>query len=200
MVARMLSMGVAIGLANLVSMGFAPLSVAQAASPTWSAYAAPVKRPQFRPWQRSERPAPKARWRPTIAVGQNRAMVVEKRRPAPGGAWVQSSRSLDTPGLRSEGRYASQRLLPPSPGTRFRPESQQAGTGGSDAPQHLPVDTRRSALQAQFRPAERKRKQTYEQMHAAEGSQNHPFMAPLVAYGMPRLATPPIYGGYWRGW
>lgn len=191
LVARMLAMVVVIGLANLASLGFSPLSAAQAAYPAWSAYATPAKRPQFRPTQRGERQTPAARWRPESAANQRRTQFAAETRRPYSPFTMQRTRSMTTAGT-SNSRYTAPQLAFQRPDLRFRPDRRQAPAEQRGARDDAVADAWPPT--AQFRPAEKRRRQTYEQMQYASRSPMPMPAAPPMAY-----ATPP-YGRFWPAW
>lgn len=201
MVARMLSVGLAIGLANLVSLGIAPLSAAQAAAPVWSAYNSPGKRPQFRPWQRTEHVAPAARWRPSSPATQWRAMPGGDSRRVLSDTRAHSQRIFNPPHYDMNARYAAPITAQQQPATRFRPDRRQPTFDDRAMRDDLPAATSGQELQSQFRPADNRRKPTYEQMQAASRSPARAYGAPPAAYGAPMFAAPPpVFAGYWPAW
>lgn len=195
-------MGFAAGIASLFCVGLSPMTAAQAAYPAWSGYSAQVKRPQFRPWSRSERQTPTARWRPQATSAARAVSRPDSwRRPVTFG--TQPSRALAASRGSSSVRYAAPRTPLQRPGVVFRPDDRQAATAGEASDDNSIRDPRRSALHAQFRPTgDRKRKTTYNDMQAATAGPPGFRMpiAPVAAFSAPPLPVPPPYGRYWPHW
>lgn len=202
MVIRMLPVGLAAGIAGLFCVGLSPLSAAQAAYPTWSAYSSQAKRPQFRPWSRSERQVPAARWRPQAASGSMRAPAVAHGSRRPMTFFAPTPRAQVAPAGRGGSRYAAPKMPLQRPVAVFRPDDREPASNAWGTAAEAAADPRVSALHAQFRPTEKRRKRTYEQTQAATVGRPgfSPRMAPSMAYGVPSLPAPPPYPGYWRQW
>lgn len=196
MVARSLSIAVAVGFASLVSVGLSPLSAAQAAYPSWSSSVAQPQRAQFRPWGRTERHQPVARWRPQTAVPRAVSRPGNERREVYFGS-RQSRRVFDPTGVTR--RYAAAKAPLPRPGVRFRPDHREPvreSWGGREEA----TEWSRSGTQAQFRPADRRRRASYEETQSATRPLARAPAAPYRGYAVPPLAMPPVYGGYWPRW
>ena len=193
MVARMLSLGIALGFSTLASLGLSPLSAAQAAYPSWSVYAGQVKRPQFRPWYRGEPQSLAGRWRPQMAA------PAERRRAQP----ASRDRTLRQP-LFAGGRTWARKAVPVTRGqdlgVRFRPDERVSPYQQTGQPQGgEPLSAEQSQLHSQFRPTRNKRKKTYEELQA-NNAHRAPAMAPAMPYPMVTAAPLHGYPGYWRGW
>jgi len=200
----MLPVGVAVGIAGLFCVGLSPLSAAQAAYPTWSAYSTQAKRPQFRPWSRSsERQVPAARWRPQAASGSMRAPATAARgNRRPMTFFAPTNRGRAATAAQGGSRYAAPKMPLQRPAVVFRPDDREPGPDAWGAAGASTADPRQSALHAQFRPTAQRPKRTYEQTQSAAGGRT-PFstrMAPGMAYGAPPLRVPPMYPQYWPQW
>jgi hypothetical protein len=196
MVARSLSTAVAVGFASLLSVALSPLSAAQAAYPSWSAYSAQSPRAQFRPWNRSERQQPVSRWRPQAAAPRALNWPSAERRPVAFGA-QQSRRVFNTGGMTR--RYAAAKAPLQRPGVRFRPDDRERAADTRGAHEDATAEWLRTGPGAQFRPAEKRQRASYEQIQAAAARSGPMAAAPYGGYPAP-LAMPPIYGGYWPRW
>ena len=200
----MLPVGVAAGIAGLFCVGLSPLSAAQAAYPAWSGYSSQAKRPQFRPWSRSERQAPAARWRPQAASGSVRAPAAARISRRPMTLFAPTPRSLTTTVAQRGSRYAAPKMPLQRPGAVFRPDHREPASSSWDASGEPSADPRQTALHAQFRPTEQRRKRPYEQPQAvAFGRPAFPptQMAPAMPYAAPAVPVPPVYPpGYWPRW
>lgn len=199
MFARMFSMGVALGLAALVSLGISPLSAAQAAHPGWSGYAAQQKSPQFRPWSRADSKSFSVQRRSQARAPATGTMWGAERRRPPA---MPSHRKGQQPVFLG-GRAGARKAVPITRGQdlglRFRPDERDSAYGPSGAaPTGGTADAFPAELHSQFRPTPPKRKPTYEELQA--GSASQPQMAPPMPY--PMMPTPPLpgYPGAWPSW
>ncbi len=196
MVARLFALGLALGLSSLASLGLSHFSVAHAAHPVWSAYAAQAKRPQFRPWSRAPRKSAGLRWRP-----QPEAATVTR----PPGSLTDSRTAGRSNAYRarqpvfSADRARNAKLLDPRSGlgARFRPDQRRSGYAQLPATGELDrAGGYQLRLHSQFRPTEARRKQTYEQLQSGIVSARR--------MGTPHwvIATSDVrgYGGHWMGW
>lgn len=196
MVARLFSLGLAVSLSSLASLGLSHFSSAHAAHPVWSAYAAQAKRPQFRPWSRAPRKSAGLRWRPqpeAAAVIRSRGLLIDSRTAGRSNAHraqqpvFSADRARDAKPLDARSGLA----------TRFRPDQRRSGYGKLPAiGEQNRADRYQVRLHSQFRPTEAKRKQTYEQMQSGIVSARR--------MGMPHwvIAASDMrgYGGHWTGW
>ena len=199
MLARVISISVVLGLANLASLGIAPLSAAQAAYPSWSAYSSPSKRPQFRPWNRREAAVTVGRWRPQQVAGQARSRTSAVR-PRTVAVFASESRyGRATPaaaGMRSVGPSRPAQHL----GVRFRPDDRQSLYGPVGNPPGGTSEPGQSELQSQFRPAPYRRKPAYEEMQRATPRYRQVYASGYMPYPGTGAAPPAVYGGYWPTW
>lgn len=194
MVARLFSLGLALGLSSLALLGLSHFSSAHAAHPVWSAYAAQAKRPQFRPWSRAPRKSAGLRWRPQPeAVTRSRGSLIDSRmtgRPIAQRAeqpefFADRARNIEPLAVRS------------GLGARFRPDQRRSGYGQRLAiGEQDRLDKYQARLHSQFRPPEARRKQTYEQLQYG--------IISVRRMGMPHWAVAASdmrgYGGQWSGW
>lgn len=195
----MISLGVALGLSTLASLALSPLSAAQAAYTGWSPYAAPSKRPQFRPMRRVvNRATPVARWRPHGQASSARQVFVPAatRRAA---AVINNDRRMATPRAFAAERTTPRKAPPVNRGQelglRFRPDHRRSRFDQSGGPDDAAPDAYQRGLHAQFRPATTRPKRTYEQLQAQRaGSRN------AAAGRFAPMARLPGYPRYWRGW
>lgn len=183
---RQLSVGFVLGLLTLV-----PLTIGTAAAghAAWSAgSAAANKRVQFRPWSRYGRQAQALpRWRPHGAPSTRTSRALE-RLASP---LVNAARARDPVlrGYATVSRAQPQQRMARAHQRDFRPQ-QQRGRQNAD----LAVLGSPPALQAQFRPTNNKRRQTYEQIMASSAG-NYPAYprVPSAYYSAPLGA----YASYW---
>jgi len=103
---------------------------------------------------------------------------------------------------RGGSRYAAPKMPLQRPAAVFRPDAREPASSAWGTAGEAAADQRLSALHAQFRPTEKRRKRTYEETQAAAPGRPgfSPRMAPSMAYGVPPLSAPPPYPGYWRQW
>lgn len=188
MVARLLSIGLGLGLLAQAGVAFLPLSAAHAGPAVAALQSRP---PTFRPFVRGEpiqqRSAPV--WRPRYQVASGPAV----RRPLFNRGSAAPLIAMPRAGVRkAEPATRGQEL-----GLRFRPDERESpyyGQSGS------PPDARgdrgfSSESQSDFRPIPRRRKRTYEEMQS-ELSSPMPPPAPVLPY--PSMAPPlPGQGRYW---
>lgn len=166
LVARLFSLGLALGLSSLASLGLSHFSAAHAAHPVWSSYAAQAKRPQFRPWSRAPRKSAGLRWRPqpeAATVARSPGSLIDSRT-----ADLSNSHAPKRPVFlvdrNRNARPLDARLVPDA---RFRPDQRRSSYGqmpGIGEQDRAVRDQVR--LHSQFRPTEVRRKQTYEQMQS----------------------------------
>lgn len=201
MFARMLYVGLVLGISALASLGLSPLSAAEGAHPGWSAHPTQAKRPQFRPWDRVESQSPLARSRRQAIAPSTRASAASggQRYPATttfGGGARQAVFSAN----RSGGRKAVPVTRGKDLGFRFRPDERESPYGQSAMPPDGDQsDAYQSELQSQFRPAQNRRKLTYEELQA-ESVSPQPMVAPAMPYPTMPPPLPGYGGGYWRDW
>lgn len=197
MFARMFSWSVVLGLSALASLGFSPLSAAQAASPGWSAYAAQQRYPQFRPWSRADSRSLSVHRQSQARTFVSRAVKQSTNRRA-------SSAPLNRKGQQpvfSSNRAGARKAVPVTRGQelglRFRPDERESPYGQGVAPQgNVGTQGYASELHSQFRPRQPRRKPTYEELQAESASRER---MPGQAMPYPMLPTPPI-PPYPRGW
>ena len=196
MVARLFSLGLAVSLSSLVSLGLSHLSVAHAAHPVWSGYAAQAKRPQFRPWSRAPRKSAGLRWRPqpeAVTGTRSPGSLIDSRM-----AGRSNAHRAKRPVFSADRARNTKPLDARSgPGDRFRPDQRRSGYG-----QPLAIGERDRAggyqarLHSQFRPAETRRRQTYEQLQSEVVSARRMGTPHWVILASDMRG----YGGHWTGW
>ncbi len=189
MVARLLSLGLTLGVSTLTCVVMSPLSAAQAAYPAWSASVSQPKRLYFRPVGNSERRPKIPRWRPQASAGSRAATAVSTSRA---GA-ARYTRGQTRP-VFSLQRTPSRKAVPAGRGSqvglRFRPEG-RASTTDVVRPAAAAHDRRyRASLHAQFRPVPRAPRPRYEALQA-----RHSARLP-----MPGAPPPLIRYGDWPHW
>lgn len=198
MVARILSLGVALGLVTLASSGLSPLSAAHAAYPGFG-FAAQAKRPQFRPWDRAEHYAVTARWRPNPTLSARRAVVASAARRPYAAPTVKRAYPAVFGRTIGSVRYATAVTPVQRNGVRFRPaQGQSSHLGGMEPHSKLSMGSYQSSLQSQFRPPRVARKTTYEELHALNPSPQRPVTVGQYP-SLPALPMP-VYAGYWPTW
>lgn len=202
MVARLFSLGVVFGLSSLASVGLSNFSVVHAAHPAWSAYAAPSKRPQFRPWSRTPRKSVALRWRPQPEVVGS----LRSRGFATGPQVVDRSTAhgVSQLGFAAHHGGARQAMLATQmqgPGVRFRPRQGAAAHARSVAivGSNSRAGVYTTGLQSQFRPPRLKRKQTYEELQQGNASARRTAV-PMMPYQMVAASGAHMYTGYRSGW
>ena len=199
MVARVLSVGLALGLATSAGLGLAPLSAAQAAYPAWSGYTSATKRPQFRPWYRNDPSAIAGRWRPHVAASGRVADQPGYGHPMA----TEYQRRWQAPLF--ESRRAVSRKVEPvgrgrDVGVSFRPDGRGAlFDEASVTRDQVDLAPYGADAHSQFRPAPAKRKRTYEEIQAANRSLRTSADAGMPYPTMPGMLPNP-YGGYWPAW
>ena len=166
MVARLFSLSLAVSLSSLASLGLSHFSVAHAAHPAWSAYAAQAKRPLFRPWSRAPRKSAGLRWRPqpdAASVTRSPGLLIDRRM-----AGRTNAHGLQQPVFAAD--RARNAKLPDARsglGARFRPDHRRSGHGQPPAVgEHDRTGGYQVRLHSQFRPTQARRKQTYEQLQS----------------------------------
>jgi hypothetical protein len=200
---RMLSIGVAVGLANLFASALAPQSAAHAAYPSGSGYASQVKRPLFRPTQGTQFNRAGTRWRPYGVIGAARAPVKSTQRRLPFAAMGGSSKV--GPGAPAGNRNAERAavLAPPQRGVdqQFRPNGRLSTRDLPVADIAMPAaDMRRSALLPEFRPARDRARKTYEELRATAAPSRQGIAGDLMPYAPSSVPLLPGYGRYWPAW
>lgn len=197
MFARMFSWSVVLGLSALASLGFSPLSAAQAASPGWSAYAAQQRYPQFRPWSRADSRS--------LSIHRQSQMRTFAPRAATQSAKMRTSSALSNrrgqQPVFSSDRAGARKAVPVTRGQelglRFRPDERESPYGQAVAPQgNVGTPGYASELHSQFRPRQPRRKPAYEELQA-ESASRESIRGPAMPY--PMMPTPPI-PPYPRGW
>ena len=188
MIARLVSLGMLVGLSSVLTLGTAVFVPAGAAHPSWSGYAGQTKRPLFRPWSRYSRRSAALRWRPqpqpvtssrsaaaSIAAGASGISSEPLFGHSPGGVWPLQPRR--------------------NPDWRFRPSqrgpAQLAGASGRDQAG--------KRLHAQFRPPRVKRQQSYEEMQS-EAVHPPPARVPGMVYGTLAASGMHGYRTHWPRW
>lgn len=199
MVARLFSLGALVGLSSLASLGLSFVSMVHAAHPVWSAYAAQPKRPQFRPLRRIAREAVSSRWRPHAAAAPrvvNPVASVRTSGSSTGYRVRQTQFVLDPYGSRNASRSMPGKVF----GAQFRPQRRDsASTRPQAVNDRTQVDSYSARLHSQFRPAPKRRRQSYEELQsesrparwAASPGATYPMVSAGGAFG---------YTGYWPGW
>lgn len=202
MVARLFSLGVVFGLSSLASLGLSDFSVAHAAHPAWSAYAAPSKRPQFRPWSRAPRKSVALRWRP-----QPEAVAALRSRDFATGPQVvgrSTAHGVSQLGFSAHHGRARQAMLATDiqgQGVRFRPRHRGSAHARSAAivGSNGQAGVYTTGLQSRFRPPRLKRKQTYEELQQGNASARRTAV-PMMPYQMVAASGAHHYTGYRPGW
>jgi hypothetical protein len=198
LVARMLSLGVALGWSVVAAVGLSPWSAGHAASPVGSAYANHPRRPHFRPWYRVRPQAPVGQWRPqpTASVRALAPARVSRARVGP-------QRPTAANALLAVGHEGHRKAKPiargQGMGVKFRPAAR--ATAGE------PLLTRRNGdanrqqvrLHAPFRPARAKRRPTYEQLQAQTTTYRRRAGAG-VSYASSAVPLRTAHLGYWSVW
>ena len=198
MVARMLSLGLALGWSGVVSVGLAPWSAAHAASPVGLAHASHPKRPQFRPWYRTQQRAPLGRWRPQPKAGGRVPAPSRVGRALPSPQGVPFANALLS-AERDRYRKAEPVVLGRELGTKFRPPG-RASAGEPLLARHIGVaGSEQARLHAQFRPTRAKRRLTYEQLQA-RATRYRPGTAAGGSYASSAAPLRTAYHGYWPVW
>jgi hypothetical protein len=178
MVTKILSFGVIVGLVNLMPF---TVTTASAGNAGWHGASGFSQRTQFRPWSHASRPSRVSRWRPSASPAPRKATGLA----SPGSPITQVR-----VGPRSVHRVRAQSWPVTADTTRFRPDrrtlpdQRNAGVGQSA-----------TALQFQFRPAQTRRKPTYEQLFARGGLATQPYARRSVAAYTG--AHMPGYAAYW---
>lgn len=204
---RSVTLGLALGVSAVFGLALTPFTAAEGAYPSWGGYSSQVKRPTFRPWRgATERSGQYTRWRPHYAgvaprtvPSQERVLVAPSTRKWQGAG--------ETPVLRQSDHNVANLARASRVGTRFRPD--RRFTPGGVVPDH--TDSQVAAVTVRdphigFRPTDRGRRGTYEDMQAAAagsyrsagrpgyGAMTHG-LAPTIAPGA-TLAYP----RYWPAW
>ena len=195
MVARLFSLGVLMALSSLASLGLSSVSIVHAAHPAWSAYAAQPKRPQFRPLHRTGRKTISSRWRPHAAAvprGVSSMATVRTSGSSTGYGVRQPQFMLDPYGS----RLASRSMPGKAGGAQFRPQRRDsANTQAQAVNDRTRVDGYSARLHAQFRPAPKRRRQSYEELQSesrpARWAATYPMVSANGAFG---------YTGHWPSW
>ena len=195
MVTRMVSFSLFLGLSSLVYLGLSVSSVTHAAHAVWSAYANQVKRPQFRPWSRAPRRSISSRWRP-----QPEKPSVSR---TPAVAWGARLAGRSMPPGAGEG-LGSRQAITRGPvgglGLRFRPKPRRMTYGSPDVIGDTPAARAyQTRLHAQFRPAQKKRRQTYEQLQSDTSSVGYMTRPAAMVYPVVAASSMRAYG-HWPGW
>jgi hypothetical protein len=200
---RLLYLATVLGLLNLGSLGLPAVSVAQAAGGGGYPFAAPVKRPLFRPWSYSpDQSSALARAGERGATGTTRLRDTASRRPNSLGA---AQRSLDA--MIFDRRAGARKAVPITRGQelglRFRPDDRaspyaQPGTAASQPAS--PYGAAQQELQSQFRPLAARRKPTYEELQAETAPGRPQMPAPVMPYPAFPAPLPPGPGGTWPAW
>lgn len=192
LIARLLSLGLLVGLSSVLTLGSVVFTAAGAAHPSWSGYAGQAKRPLFRPWSRYPRRSAALRWRPQAQP------VMNARSAAASIASGVSSEPLF--GHRSDAAWPMQPRR--NPDWRFRPSQPGPGQHAvqiAGASERGHADRQASRLHAQFRPPRVKRQRSYEEMQS-EDVYAPPVAVPGMVYGTLATAGVPGYGTHWPRW
>jgi len=202
LVARLFSLGVMFGLSSLASLGLSNFSAVHAAHPAWSAYAAPSRHPQFRPWSRAPRKSVALRWRPQPeAVAASRSRGFATSAPVAGRSAAQGVSQLGFSAHHGSARRAMLTTEKQGQGVRFRPRhrgsahARSAAVVGSNSQAGVYM----TGLQSQFRPPRQKRKQTYEELRLRKASARR-MLVPTMPYQMVAASAAHRYTGYRSGW
>lgn len=196
MAVRTFVVGAVLGGALLISLSLTPWSAVQAGYKGASTPAGQLKRPQFRPWQRSAAVSGQARWRPPAGVGEHLSAS-----PLAGPA-----RSVTaTPGT-SVARLSVEPLsatrvepLLPRRNQRFRPERQAADAPLAVAGAHSDAYRHAARQHSQFRPTRKPQRQSYEELQAQQAATRAP--RPLTSsYRAQAGSLLPGFEGYWPVW
>lgn len=195
MIARLLSLGMLVGLSSVLTLGTAVFTPADAAHSAWSGYAGQTKRPLFRPWSRYPRRSAALRWRPqpqpvtaarsaasAIAAGASGVSteLLFGRSPAVGAAWPMRTQR--------------------NPDWRFRPDQRgpaQRASQVADRSGRGLADKRALRMHAQFRPPRVKRHRTYEEMQS-EAGYAHPSGG--MDYSTLAVSGAQGYRAHWPRW
>jgi hypothetical protein len=188
---RTLSIGMVLGLANLIVFGLAPNSAAHAAHPNWSGLAPQAKRPLFRPTRGAQSGRTATRWRTQDTNVSRRATV----RPAERVAYPVFAQGAQAAPAPSDHRnvgaaYPRMRIEP-----AFRPNDR--------SPVAEVVEARRAqrpVLPSQFRPARERSLKTYEDLWAAAPASRQAFAGRAVPYAPSPVLMLPGHGRYWPTW
>jgi len=201
LVARLLSLGILLGLSCLAALAFSPWSGAQGAQAPSSGLSGQVERAPRRPalssgFHRSSPPI----WRPrAVAPPLHTAATPASRTPS----GERMRRRQGAPMIAAE-RAGSRKAVPVARGQelglRFRPDD---NASPYSQPGFAPTDTGQpgsDALQSQFRPIPKRRKRTYEEMQSGMTSAPPQGLAPIMPYPMPGAPPLPGYGTYPPTW
>lgn len=191
MVARLLYLAVMLGACSLVSPGLAVLSVAQAAPASGTVSSVPLKRPMFRPWSyTSDQPATPPRASAALSAPRNTTTRPGMRRG-------QSSLIFDS---RAGARKAVPITRGQELGLRFRPDERASPYpyAGSGLPQTGTLGP--DSEQGPFRPTQRRRKPTYEELQAEAAADGAPPMPAMPYPALPAPPLPPAFGRPWPAW
>lgn len=201
MVARLLSLGILLGLSCLAALALAPWPGAQGAQAPSSGLFGQVERaPRHTALRSGFRQSSPLRWRPRASVPPLRAAATPASRTPSG---ERMRRRQGVPLIAAE-RAGSRKAVPVTRGQelglRFRPDDNaspyaQPGFAPTDAGQ-----PGSDALQSQFRPIPKRRKPTYEELQSEMAPVPPRGVAPIMPY--PMLGAPPLrgYGTYPPTW
>ncbi len=197
LVARIFSLGSTIGLSALLFLGGVSVSPVVAGHSAWSGYSSQPKRPQFRPWQRTETRSPLHRWRPQVSVA-GRSVTM----PLTGGRYLPDTSRRLVPLLLPGTRYAAPATAPAArsfgANERFRPSVRPAAGGLADDTHQPGYSAQQRQIQAQFRPRRQQAKQTYEQIQAA--AQSVAAWPGVGQFDYRRAGALRPSAPYWAGW
>jgi hypothetical protein len=194
--ARTFSWGLVLGLSVLASLCVSPLSAAQAAYPAWISYATQPKKPLFRPWTQADSRSLTSRRQSRKSIHMAPATgrrPYSNRWPRQG---VQQTFSPHRAGARKAVPITRGQEL----GLRFRPDERASPYDRSGAPgDELAPAQDFSELHSQFRPARKRRKQSYEELQAEQlGPQ--PVPGPVMPYPTLPMPPAPSYHRAWPAW
>ena len=191
MFVRTLSIGMVLGLANLIVFGLAPNSAAHAAYPNWSGHAPQAKRPLFRPTRGAQSGRPVTRWRPHDPNVSRRATV----RPAERVAYPVFAHGAQAAQSPSDHRNAGAAYPRMRTEPAFRPNDRSSVAEVVEARR-----AQRPVLPSQFRPARERSFKTYEALWATAPASRQAFASRAVPYAPSPVPMLPGYGRYWPTW
>lgn len=190
MVARLLFSGMALGFLASAYLGFVSFSAAEAANPYAAIENSSPVRAVFRPG-------------PATGYGARAPAAAQRLSASSARQWSgNAERRNGQDGVFADGRTGARKAVPVTRGQelglRFRPDENELPYGQSGSPQAgTAPNVGSEELQSQFRPTQKKRKPTYEELYAEPAMpQQPPLPAPILPYPM----LPPPLPGYGRGW
>ena len=201
MVARLLSLGIVLGLSCLAALALSPWSGVQGAqAPSLGLFGQVERAPRHLTLLGGFRQSSAPIWRPRVSAPPLNG-AAKRASPTPTGERLRRGRGA--PMIAAE-RAGSRKAVPVTRGQelglRFRPDDNaspysQPGFAPTDS-----VQPGSAALQSQFRPIPKRRKPTYEELQSEVTPAPPQGLAPIMPY--PMLGTPPLpgYGAYPPSW